>query len=49
MRPAGSTKPADLPFERSMRFDLVVNLKTARTLNVNVPQSILLRADKVIR
>ena len=42
-------KPADLPFEQSVEIRLVVNLKTARALNVTVPESILLRADKIIQ
>jgi putative ABC transport system substrate-binding protein len=42
------TPPADLPIERAVKFDLVVNLKTAKTLGIELPTSILLRANEVL-
>ncbi|MGL6113360.1 MAG: ABC transporter substrate binding protein, partial [Rubrivivax sp.] len=44
----GGAKPGDLPVEQATRFEMVINLKVARSMGIRIAQSVMLRADRVI-
>lgn len=48
MKVLHGAKPADIPVEQPAKFELIFNFKTAKAIGLNVPSSLLLRADKVI-
>ena len=44
----GGAKPADLPVEQPIKFEMVINMKTAKALGIKIPQALLIQAERLI-